>query len=315
MNEQAYRALRESAALLDLTPRGLLAVTGDDRVRLMHALTTNHVQQMAEGGGLYAFFLNGQGRIQADLHLYAASDRLWIDVDKSVREKVYAHIDHYIIADDVTLEDESDARFALQVEGPEADAAMQRAGLPVPATMFAEHEGLLLARVSLVGGAGWRIFGPLAEREAWIERLGLSVAGLDDSAVTRIRIENRQPWFGVDFNDRHIPQETGLLRALHFSKGCYLGQEIVERVRSRGHLNKRLAAFRIDGEASPESKLFREGQEAGYLTSVAEAERGMEAGTVTGTVALGWVRTEQVQNNTSLRLESGAEVTFTGFIE
>src|SRR6476659_7348186 len=107
--EPGYQALRESAAYLDLSKRGKIFVTGEDRVRLLHAMTTNHIQQLQAGQGCYAFFLNAQGRIVADVNVFVLPDRLLLDVEPELREKVYQHLDKFIIADDATLEDVSDS--------------------------------------------------------------------------------------------------------------------------------------------------------------------------------------------------------------
>src|SRR5437867_10716014 len=108
-----YKALRETAGYLDLSARGKIFATGEDRVRLLHAMTTNHVQQLQPGQGCYAFFLNAQGRMQADVNLFVLPDRILLDVEPEVRERVYGHLDRFIIADDVTLEDASGALTAL----------------------------------------------------------------------------------------------------------------------------------------------------------------------------------------------------------
>src|SRR6476619_466079 len=102
-----YEALRTSAAWVDLSSRGKIIATGDDRVRLLHAMTTNHIQQLQPGQGCYAFFLNAQGRIVADVNVFVLPDRLLLDVEPELREKVYEHLDKFIIADDATLEDVS----------------------------------------------------------------------------------------------------------------------------------------------------------------------------------------------------------------
>src|SRR6266404_5485699 len=100
-----YKELREKAAFLDLSARGKIFASGEDRARLLHAMTTNHVQQLAPGHGCYAFFLNPQGRILSDVNLFALPGRILLDLEPETRERVYQHLDHYIIADDVTLED------------------------------------------------------------------------------------------------------------------------------------------------------------------------------------------------------------------
>src|SRR6267378_1945142 len=132
-----YKALRETVGFLDLSARGKIFVTGDDRVRLLHAMTTNHIQQLEPGQGCYAFFLNAQGRIL-------------LDVEPELRQKLYQHLDKFIIADDVTLEDSSDGLSALCFEGPLAAQALASMKAPIPESPYShvDWNGWIVARVS-----------------------------------------------------------------------------------------------------------------------------------------------------------------------
>jgi folate-binding protein YgfZ len=225
-----YRALEENQAYVDVSERGRIRVTGEDRARLLHALTTNHVQQMKPGEELYAFFLTAQGRIVSDVHVTCGEDHFLLDVEPEVRETLVKHIDHYIIADDVTLEDVTGKTFALMAGGK-------------------------------------RVYGDLAAKEDTIAKLGLLQASADDARI--FRIERFHPRFGEDFTSTTLPQETGLAYALHFNKGCYLGQEIVERIRSRGHVNRQLVGLTVENDANLEvgSKVDQDGTEIGRITS------------------------------------------------
>ena len=118
-----YTALRESAAWIDLAGRGVIRLTGEDRARLLHAMTTNQVEKLQPGSGCYAFFLNAQGRILADVNILCFEDHFLLDTEPEVRTKVYEHLDRYIIADDATLEDRSAATAVLAIEGPRAAEA------------------------------------------------------------------------------------------------------------------------------------------------------------------------------------------------
>src|SRR5438046_10231789 len=111
-----YNALRETAGFLDLSARGKIWVTGEDRVRLLHAMTTNHIQQLEPGQGCYAFFLNAQGRILADANIFVLPDRILLDVEPDVRQKLHQHPDQVNIADDDTLEDSTDSLPALSAQ-------------------------------------------------------------------------------------------------------------------------------------------------------------------------------------------------------
>src|SRR5438067_6781403 len=109
----SYQALRETAGYIDRSARGKIFGAGQDRVRLLHAMTTNHIQQLQPGQGCYAFFLNAQGRILADANIFVLPDRILLDVEPELRQKLYQHLDKFIIADDVTLEDVSESLTAL----------------------------------------------------------------------------------------------------------------------------------------------------------------------------------------------------------
>ena len=138
-----YAALREDAAWLDLSGRGKIRAGGEDRARLLHAMTTNQVEALRPGEGCYAFFLSAQGRILADVNILCFEDYLLLDTEPETRTKVYEHLDRYIIADDVTLEDQTDQIATLAIEGPNAAAALAELGAPIPAAPTQRHIGRL----------------------------------------------------------------------------------------------------------------------------------------------------------------------------
>ncbi len=252
MNQNAYRALRKGVVWIDPSGRAKIRAHGEDRVRLLHAMTTNHVAQLTPGQGCYAFFLNPQGRILADVNLFELPEYLLLDLEPEVREKIYQHLDKFIIADDVTLEDVTDATATVNVEGPGSEGVLASIGAPVPAVDFgieAWADGFV-ARVSSTGAPGFSLFVPASEKAALVARLEAAGAvAADAEAAEAVRLEHWLPKYGVDITENYIPQEVQRLDAIHFSKGCYVGQEIVERVRSRGHLNKMLTRLEIDTDA------------------------------------------------------------------
>ena len=270
-----YESLTTGAAIIDLSRRGRIRVTGEDRARLLHAMTTNHVQQMKPGDGIYVFFLNAQGRILADAVVLCFEDHFLLDTGPETRKAVYEHLDQYIIADDVTLDDVTEQTFSFGLEGPKAMGVAARCGLQAPHHRFAHvaSNELVAANIAATGSHGIRIYGAVARKEeviALIEGAGAVAASDQDAEI--VRIENFVPRYGCDITEHTLPQETQQMHALHFQKGCYLGQEIVERIRSRGHVNRLLMGFRIDGEAKPPApgtKLMLEGQAAGEVTSSA----------------------------------------------
>ena len=281
-----YTALREGAGWLDVSSRGRIRVTGEDRARLLHALTTNNIQKLEPGEGCYAFFLSAQGRVLADVNVFCFSDHFLLDTEPETARKVIEHLDRYIIADDVTVEDTTATTAAIAVAGPRAAEVAGAAG-----------EGAVVLDVSLTGGPGRMIVVPAEERNALVQRLeaaGAVAATADDFRV--VRIEHGHPRYGDDISERYLAQETNQLRALHFQKGCYLGQEIVERVRSRAQIHRVLMPLQIDGGElpAPGTKLQAEGRDVAEITSAAYSPA---AGKV---VALAYVRTEHTQLGTVL---------------
>ncbi len=269
-----YEALHHSAAWLDVSSRGRIAALGEDRARLLHAMTSNHIQQLTPGQGCYAFFLNAQGRILADGSILCRPDHFLLDTEPEIREKLFQHLDKYIIADDVTLEDRTSETFEIALEGPQAAAVLAAIGAPVPEAEYAQLEwnGLLVASLTLTGAPGFRFLGPTgakADLIASLETAGAVAATADEFRATRL--EHGKPRYGDEITERYLPQETGQLHAVHFTKGCYIGQEIVERVRSRAQIHRHLMRVEIDAPNPPDpgTKLTAEGKDAGEIVSSA----------------------------------------------
>jgi folate-binding protein YgfZ len=244
-----YDALRTSAARVHLQ-RGLIAATGEDRARFLHAMSTNQVQDLKPGECRHAFFLNSQGRILADAWIVCREGSLLLDTEPETKDKLLAHLEKYIIADDVVLEDLSAALSVIAVEGPEATA--WPGAFPI----------------SAMGGNGWRAYTHDPEG-LWesLERFPLATAA--DLAL--VRLEKGFPRYGEDILETHLVQETGQMGSVSFTKGCYLGQEIVERVRSRGAVHRHLRPLRVAGQAAPAplSDLHVGDLKVGTLTSAA----------------------------------------------
>jgi tRNA-modifying protein YgfZ len=249
-----YEALRTGAAWLDLSTRGKIKLTGEDRARLLHAMTTNHVQQLTPGTGCYAFFLTTQGRILSDVNILCRPDHFLLDLEPETREKIYQHLDHYIIADDVTIEDITAETATIAVEGPKSREVLQSAGAPIPDAEYssAEWDTRLIARLNTTGSPGFFIFAPASEKEKLLSELEAAGAvAADPEAFRTVRLENGRARYGEDLSERFLAQEANQPHALHFSKGCYLGQEIVERVRSRGQVHRVLKTLQLDAKEPP----------------------------------------------------------------
>jgi len=252
-----YQALHESAAWLDLSTRGRIIARGRDRVRLLHNLTSNDIKKMVPGDSCYAFLLNPQGRIQADLNVLCLADHFLLDTEPDLREKVLQHIRRYIIADQVELEDVTATTASIGVEGPST-----------PSLPLAEHT---IAPFTITGQPGYRVYCSLEAKPGIIrqlESLGVKPAAADDAR--KVRIENGKPRYGDDIRDTTLPQETGQMHAVSFTKGCYLGQEIVERIRSQGRVHKQLLRVELEGPdpPAPGTKLAVDGSDVEITSAV-----------------------------------------------
>jgi len=283
-----YDALRNRAAWMDLSARGKIKLTGEDRARLLHAMTTNHIQQLTPGSGCYAFFLNDKGRVLADANILCRPDYFLLDVEPETRQPLYQHLDRFIIADDVTLDDATDAIATIAVEGPLAAEVLQHAGAPLPEGDYSslDWDHAMVARLNSTGSAGFLIFAPVAEKAALISRLEAAGAEPADAEAARVvRLEHGKPRYSEDISERFLAQEANQPHALHFSKGCYLGQEIVERVRSRGQIHRVLKPLILETKEppAPGTKLQADGADA-EITSSAYSP-GLEK-----VVALAYVR-------------------------
>jgi tRNA-modifying protein YgfZ len=283
-----YTALREQAARIDDSTRGRIRMTGEDRARLLHAMTTNNIQALTPGQGCYALFLNAQGRIQADANVLCFEGHLLIDTEPELRTKIYEHLDRYIIADDVTLEDVTAQLDSVTLEGPQAAGVLERLNAPVPAELFS-HAAWGSGTIQRTSPTTFRLFFPTGQTPD----LGVPQATAEEART--VRIEQGRPRYGEEITDRYLVQEAGVMQAVSFTKGCYLGQEIVERVRSRGQVHKQLRALEIDTDQplEPGTKLSVADGEAGEIVSSAFSPA------LGKTVAMAYMRTPSADPGTS----------------
>jgi folate-binding protein YgfZ len=284
-----YAALRESVALIDTNFRAFYSFTGPDRQRYVNAILTSNVRDLKTGQGTVGLLLNPQGHVLAEVETFAREESILAVSHAMIRERAFSTFEKFIIMDDVTLEDVTASTGTLDIAGPRTAAFLADLGLKNFAEMpLLSHEEIKLGKIScrvvrreLAGDAAgaliasgdqlpdlWR---DLAER---LRIHGGIPAGME--ALNSIRLECGTPWFGHDYDDKQIPHEAGLEHShINYEKGCYTGQEIVERVRSRGHVNRRLTELRfLASEApAPGTKLLFGGTEIGTVTSAAFSPR------------------------------------------
>jgi aminomethyltransferase len=300
-----YQALRSAVAWLDLSARGKIIATGEDRARLLHAMTTNQVQQLQPGEGCYAFLLNAQGRILGDVDLFCRENDFLLDVEPETREPLFQHLDKFIVADDVALEDATSRIATLALEGLQALDVARRLGASLPEKPWAHvaWNDVVVANLSWTGAPGLRFFVPVEAKPRLIEQFE-SAGALPVSlqAARIVRLENFQPRYGEDIFPTTLSQETQQTHAVNFNKGCYIGQEIVERVRSRGLVHRLLAGVEIDSPEPPEhdTRLLHGEEDVGRITSAAFSPA---LGKV---VALAYIRRELAEPGTALTVNGHA---------
>jgi folate-binding protein YgfZ len=276
--EAESEALACRAAGHDLGWLRRVAVRGEDRFRWLSGMVTNMVNDLEENAGAWNLVLNAQGRIQGDLTVWREGDRLELEIAADQYDRLLAHLDRFIIMDDVELVP-LDGEAALGLTGPAASEVLARVGLPVlsePMTATRiEWNGmdLRIAREYGTAAAHYVLWVPEAQLgKLWkfLHAAGATPVGC--ASLEAFRIAEGIPLYGVDMAERDLPQETSQMRAIHFSKGCYLGQEIVERIRSRGNVHKHLRQLELDGPVpAAGTELIAEGETAGgHITSAAE---------------------------------------------
>jgi folate-binding protein YgfZ len=307
-SEAPLSNLLTAAATHPLNDIGWLRITGEDRVRWLNGMVTNSVQTLEPGQGNYNFLLNAQGRIQGDANIFSAPDAFLLESSSTQIPTLTTLLDRFIIMDDVELADISSTRSGLLLAGPNAPALLAQLDLPADLaplefrTLPWRGEDLTLIHAH----------SPLVPRfELWassalINALATALqeagaAPTDAAALEQLRILEGTPSYGADIRDKDLPQETNQTRALHFNKGCYLGQEIVERIRSRGNVHRTFATFRLQGTLPAAGALLEaDGKQAGELTSV----------TAIGPIqlALGYIRRETLDRNLPISFSGGTAV-------
>ena len=254
-----------------------IALTGADRVRWLNGMVTNNVRDLAPDRGVYAFLLNPQGKIQGDLYAFNRGERIVVETDSVQLQTVLEIFDRYIIMDDVEVKNLGSTVIGLA--GPACAEVLGRAGIPDAERMqplqvadphLGEHK-LRLVRGDNPGVATYEICGDdNSAQPVWDSLLKAGAQEIHSDTLETFRVACGIPKFGVDIRQKDLPQETGQDRALNFNKGCYIGQEIVERIRSRGAVHRMFTGFEVEGAIpAPGFRVQQDGKDIAELTSVA----------------------------------------------
>ena len=282
-----HRALTETVAIVDLSFRGCLAVLGRDRVKFINGQVTNDVTGLKPGQGCYAALVNAKAKMQADLNVYQLDDELILDFEPGLFEKLKARLESHIVAAQVELVDASPHFGLLSLQGPKTADVLASFGLGLPGELFAHTKSPLddLGEVYLMnngryGAAGCDLYVSNESLAKAAELLAKVVGGQGGCfagwrAVEIARVEAGIPRFGVDMDHNTLPPEAGLeTRAISYTKGCYIGQEIIARIRTYGRTNRSLVGYRLNPGLDAGSQLTDDsGKTVGTLTSVVDSPR------------------------------------------
>ncbi len=315
-----YRTLHESAGVLDLSFRSRICLTGADRVRFLHGQVTNDVKKLRVGEGCYSALTTAKGKMQSDLNIFCLQDELLLDFEPGLTTTVTQRLEKFIVADDVQVVDVAPHYGLLSVQGPKAEAVVQALGwfaeVPKASLASTKISDATLGEIYLINHArlassGFDLFVPLSALGGVADKLIAAAKSASGracgwNAFEIARVEAGVPRFGSDMDETNIASECGIeARAISYTKGCYIGQEVLNRIHSIGHVNRELRGLRLaaGGQTLPGrgDKLFHGDKEAGFITSAEFSP------TLNGGVALGYVRREANAIGTTLTVRRGPE--------
>lgn len=304
--EEEHQALREGCGIADLSWRGRLEVVGADRHRFLHNYLTCDVKGLGPGSGAYGFFTSSQGRILSDAVLLAHEDRLWVEVGPGQEEPIGSHLRKFILADRVEIRSLDDM-LPIAVLGPKAEAVLGADlsslgdGAWSHARVSVHGTEVALQRRGLMGVPAYTLWVSASVAAPLVEGLiGEGARPVGFEALEILRAEAGIPRFGRDFGPDNFPQETGIEEAVSYTKGCYLGQEVVARIHYRGGVQHALKGLVFEGSApNPGAGLLHEGREAGKATTVVRSP------VLARTIGLGILHRRAAEAGTRVEVDGG----------
>jgi folate-binding protein YgfZ len=308
-----HAALGESVGVLDLSFRSRICLMGADRVRFLHGQVTNDVKRLRPGEGCYAALTTAKGKMESDLNIFCLQDELLFDFEPGLTAKVSLRLEKFLVSDDVQIVDAAPHYGLLSAQGPKAESVVRSLGIfsEISAKPFnsvkisdATLGEIYLMNQPRLGSTGFDLFVPNDSLGAVADKMIAAAKSTGGracgwQAFEVARIEAGLPRFGADMDETLLPLECGIEdRAVSYNKGCYIGQEVLNRIHSFGHVTKELRGLRFadDLPALPQKgdKLFHAGKEVGFVTSAVKST------TLRASIALGYVRKEANQIGTEL---------------
>jgi folate-binding protein YgfZ len=304
--------LRTGCGVFALAWRGRINVSGQDRVRWLHNMVTNNVRDLQENRGNYNFVLNAQGRILGDMYIYCRGESFALETDTNQVQTLINAMRRFIIMDKVDMVEVGADSVSIGVCGPKAESVLSNAGINANGMqpLQVRDIGADDVAATLIRGPeqkpGWfeLWLDPNKAQELWnlLVKAGAKPVGAE--ALEMWRVLQGIPNYGQDIRDRDLPQETEQPQALNFTKGCYIGQEIVERIRSRGQVHRKFTGFIFGDRVPRPGKYESEGRASAEITSIARIPTSQGR----RNVGLGYVRREAVAAGPKIALD-GIEAT------
>jgi len=304
--ESAYTAVRDGGAgLIDLSSRGRVLVSGSDAVMFLNGLVTNDVKSLKINSWMPAAFANVQGRLLAAVRVIHRGDGFLIDTEAETHEKVFNLLERFTLAGDFRVRDLTNDTATLSLQGKGAVDLLRSefdlgSGLE-RGTNFSAPDGLDILTATHTAEPGFDIFMAAGRAGEWRDKfVGRGAVPVDDATREVLRIEAGIPRYRVDMDENTVLNETNLDDAISFTKGCYTGQEIIIRIKHRGHVAKKLTGLLLDHETAlaPGAVCLAEtGDDIGRVTSACASPR------LARTIALGYVKYDYLAAGNKIRIK------------
>ena len=314
-----YKAVRENVGIIDLSPRGKLRLSGKHHLKFLQGMLSNDVLKLEKDKGMYATILTVKGRMISDMRVYREKESVLLDLEPGLNEKVAQLLTKFRLSYKADINDITDNMGLLSIQGPHSGKLMElllEEEIPqMEEFNFIQKEfsgrDLTIVKVNRTGEEGYDIYLDNSGLEVLWSTLinkgeGLNIKPVGYGVMNTLRIEAGIPIYGIDMDESNIPIEAGLWDALNFEKGCYVGQEVVARIKWRGHVNWHLMGFKSEGEMVPEigAEIFDGERKIGRITSSAFSH------TLNNPLSIGYIRREFKEAGTKVSLKGadGSEV-------
>jgi len=277
-----YKAVRENVGIIDLSSRGKLRLSGKDHLKFLQGMLSNDVMKLEEAKGMYATVLTVKGRMISDMRVYRERESVLLDLEPGLNEKLSQLLTKFRLSYKADIDDITESTGLLSIQGPQSGKLLellleekipQMEEYNFTQKEFAGHD-LTIIKVNRTGEEGYDIYLDNDGLEViWgtLMKKGekLNIKPFAYNALNTLRIEAGIPLYGADMDENNIPIEAGLWNALDFEKGCYIGQEVVARIKWRGHVNWHLTGFQSEGELAPQigGEIFSGERKIGRITS------------------------------------------------